>query len=53
MKALEFTELMPKFERLDAVILGVSPDSVDSHRKFTRKNKIAVTLLSDADTSVP
>jgi thioredoxin-dependent peroxiredoxin len=33
------------------VILGVSPDSVDSHRKFIGKNTIAVTLLSDADTS--
>jgi thioredoxin-dependent peroxiredoxin len=52
-EALEFSELKPKFERLGAVVLGVSPDSVDSHRKFTRKNKIAVTLLSDADTSVP
>jgi peroxiredoxin Q/BCP len=51
-EALEFSELKPKFEKLGAVILGVSPDSVDSHRKFIRKNSIAVTLLSDADTSV-
>jgi peroxiredoxin Q/BCP len=34
------------------VILGVSPDSVESHRKFAQKNKIAVTLLSDSDHSV-
>lgn len=52
MEALEFSELKPKFEKLDALILGVSPDSVDSHRKFIQKNKIDVTLLSDADTSV-
>jgi peroxiredoxin Q/BCP len=34
------------------VILGVSPDSVESHKKFIQKNKITVTLLSDTDTSV-
>jgi peroxiredoxin Q/BCP len=34
------------------VILGVSPDSVESHRKFAQKNKIAVALLSDSDHSV-
>ena len=52
MEALEFSELKPKFEKLGAVILGVSPDSVESHRKFAQKNKIAVTLLSDSDHSV-
>ena len=52
MEALEFSELKPKFEKLGAVILGVSPDSVGSHRKFIDKNKIAVTLLCDTDTSV-
>jgi peroxiredoxin Q/BCP len=34
------------------VILGVSPDSVESHRKFVEKNKITVTLLSDAGHAV-
>ena len=34
------------------MILGVSPDSVESHRKFAEKNKIAVTLLSDTEHSV-
>lgn len=52
MEALEFSELKPKFEKLGAVILGVSPDSVDSHRKFIQKNDIAVTLLSDPGASV-
>lgn len=52
MEALEFSELKPKFEKLGAVILGVSPDSVDSHRKFILKNTIAVTLLSDTEASV-
>ena len=52
MEALEFSELKPKFEKLDAVVLGVSPDSVESHRKFIQKNKIAVTLLSDTENAV-
>jgi peroxiredoxin Q/BCP len=51
-EALEFSELKPKFEKLGAGILGVSPDSVDSHRKFIEKNKIAVTLLSDTEAAV-
>jgi peroxiredoxin Q/BCP len=34
------------------VILGVSPDSVESHRKFAEKNQITVTLLSDTEQAV-
>ena len=34
------------------MVLGVSPDSVESHRKFAEKNKITVTLLSDTEHSV-
>jgi len=45
----EFSELKPKFEKLGAVVLGVSPDSVESHRKFAEKNKITATLLSDIE----
>lgn len=52
MEALEFSELKPQFEKLGAVIMGVSPDSVDSHKKFIQKNKITVTLLSDTENAV-
>lgn len=34
------------------MVLGVSPDSVESHRKFVQKNKLAVTLLSDVERAV-
>jgi thioredoxin-dependent peroxiredoxin len=34
------------------VVLGVSPDSVESHGKFIQKNKIAVMLLSDSEHAV-
>ena len=47
-----FSELKPQFEKLGAKIMGVSPDSVDSHRKFIQKNQITVTLLSDTANAV-
>ena len=52
MEALEFSELKPEFEKLGAMIMGVSPDPVDSHRKFIQKNQITVTLLSDTENAV-
>ena len=42
----------PRFEALDAVILGVSADSVASHAKFRRKHRLPFTLLSDPDAAV-
>ena len=38
-----------EIEKLNAVILGVSPDSVDSHGKFISKFKLPFTLLADED----
>ena len=32
---------------MDAEILGVSPDSIESHRKFKRKHSLPYLLLSD------
>lgn len=51
-EACEFTEAMPAFEELDAVIFGVSPDSVKSHANFTAKKELGITLLSDAEKEV-
>ncbi len=48
-EACEFTESQPIFEDLDAVILGVSPDSPKKHRNFIEKKKLKITLLSDED----
>lgn len=36
-------------EKLNAMILGVSPDSVDSHGKFINKYHLPFTLLVDTD----
>ena len=51
-EAQQFSELLEEFESLGAVVLGVSPDSVESHRKFKEKKDLKVTLLSDTDKGV-
>lgn len=48
-QACEFTEGFKAFEKLDAVVLGCSPDDAASHRKFIEKYKLKITLLSDPD----
>ncbi len=47
MEATDFTKELKGFERLNAVVLGVSPDSPESHCKFKDKHKLVVWLLSD------
>ena len=51
-EACEFTAGIKGFEKLDAVVLGVSPDSAEKHRKFIAKYKLKVTLLSDEKKTV-
>lgn len=46
-QACEFTADVAEFEKLDAVILGCSPDGAESHRKFIAKHGLKVQLLSD------
>ena len=41
-----------KFRQKNAVILGVSVDSVDSHKQFCAKEGLGFTLLSDAGRTV-
>jgi peroxiredoxin Q/BCP len=41
-----------EIEKLNAVILGVSPDSVDSHGKFINKFKLPFVLLADTDKKI-
>lgn len=48
-QACGFSELRPQFEDKGAVILGVSRDSVASHKKFEEKQKLTFTLLSDPE----
>lgn len=52
LEAIDFTQSLGDFESLDAVILGVSPDSVKSHRSFCDRHGLEITLLSDPDHRV-
>lgn len=51
-EACEFTSSLDEFARLDAVVLGVSPDSTASHRKFVSKHDLGIILLSDSGHEV-
>jgi peroxiredoxin Q/BCP len=46
-EACDFTNGLKDFEKLDAVVLGCSGDSPESHRKFIAKYKLKLRLLSD------
>lgn len=46
-EACDFTTSIQDFEDLDAIVIGVSPDSVAKHKKFVDKHSLKVTLLSD------
>ncbi|MDG6908949.1 MAG: peroxiredoxin [Nitrososphaerota archaeon] len=46
-EACSFRDNLPKFDGLDAVVLGVSKDSLQSHAKFIGKYSLNFTLLSD------
>ncbi len=48
-EAIDFTALSPQFQQLNAVILGVSPDSAKSHCRFIEKHNLTIQLLSDPD----
>jgi peroxiredoxin Q/BCP len=48
-EACDFTTAMPEFDNLDAIILGVSPDSSEKHRKFIEKYDLSITLLADEE----
>lgn len=52
MEAIDFTEHLKDFEKLDAVVLGTSPDSIKSHQKFIEKHNLKVILLSDPEHKV-
>ena len=51
-EACSFRDLKPKFEKLDAVVLGVSKDSFVSHGKFIAAFKLPFVLLTDPDAAV-
>ncbi len=44
----EFRDLYDQFEALDCAVIGVSTDSVESHRAFAAKHALPFTLLADS-----
>ena len=51
-QACGFGELYPQIREKGAVVLGVSKDSVASHKKFEEKYGLPFTLLSDTEKTV-
>jgi thioredoxin-dependent peroxiredoxin len=46
-EGIEFTAQKKSFDKLNSVVVGVSPDSTESHCKFIAKQNLGITLLSD------
>ncbi len=48
----DFNKLLPNFKKLNCEVYGISKDSLKSHIKFKKKNKIKFELLSDLEKKV-
>lgn len=51
-QACNFRDMYPQFREKGAVVLGISKDSVDSHKAFEQAHGLPFTLLSDEDLTV-
>ena len=51
-QACNFRDLYPQLREKGAVVLGVSKDTVESHKRFEEKHGLPFTLLSDTDLAV-
>lgn len=51
-EALDFTEMLDDFAKKGAVVVGISPDSAKSHKKFMENKALKHILLSDIDKTV-
>jgi len=51
-EAIGFTNILPELQKLDADVIGISPDSPQSHSKFIEKKNLKVTLLSDENHEI-
>ncbi len=52
LEAIGFNKNLKKLEKLNAVVIGISADSIESHQKFCQKQKLNFILLSDTDRKV-
>lgn len=51
-QACGFRDLYPSFLEKNAVVIGISKDSINSHKKFKEKYQLPFILLSDPDKEV-
>ncbi len=51
-QACGFRDNYPAVQRADAIVLGISPDSVDKHTRFKTKYKLPFPLLADPEHRV-
>jgi peroxiredoxin Q/BCP len=51
-EAHNFQQDLPKYDKLNAAIVGVSVDSADSHKQFCTKESLTFKLLADTDKKV-
>jgi peroxiredoxin Q/BCP len=51
-EACNFRDEFPKFGKMKAEIIGISADSIESHKKFAEKYKLPFNLLSDVKKEV-
>lgn len=51
-EACQFNEILPNFQGTEAVVLGISADTPESHKKFAEKYNLNFTLLSDPEKEV-
>jgi peroxiredoxin Q/BCP len=51
-EAHNFQQDLPKYDHANAVIVGVSVDSTDSHKEFCAKESLTFKLLADTDKKV-
>ena len=48
-QACGFTQLRPQFEEKGAIVIGISKDTVASHKRFEEKQNLNITILVDPE----
>ncbi len=51
-EACDFRDEFPDFKKIKTAVIGISPDSVESHKKFSDKYNLPFILLSDEKKNV-
>ena len=51
LEAIDFTKAAKEFSKAGTAVIGISPDSADSHDRFKAKHDLSVALAADPDRS--